>query len=121
MKNLKINTKISDIKYDDNKINIYFFWGDGCPYCDVELEFFESLDEKYFDLFTLNSFEVWYNQGNAKLLSDLANKMEQDVNVVPYTIVGDYSFIGFEKGYETAILDIIKKHHENSYDIYFDK
>ena len=29
----KIDAKLEDIVYDENKVNIYFFWGNGCPHC----------------------------------------------------------------------------------------
>ncbi|KKT07630.1 MAG: putative membrane protein, partial [Candidatus Nomurabacteria bacterium GW2011_GWB1_43_19] len=28
-------------------INIYFFWGEGCPHCEKEKPFLETLEEKY--------------------------------------------------------------------------
>ena len=39
---ITMNSKISDIVYDENKINIYIFWGDGCPHCEEEWKFLKS-------------------------------------------------------------------------------
>ena len=37
---LKIDATLENVKYDENKINIYFFWGNGCPHCEDAFRFF---------------------------------------------------------------------------------
>lgn len=58
---------LANIVKEDNKVNIYFFWGKGCPHCEQEHEFFENIKEKYGDYYNLYTFETWYNEENAKL------------------------------------------------------
>lgn len=118
-----INTDvtINDVKYDDNKVNIYFFWGNGCPHCEAEFSFFESIKNEYGDYFTLNTFEVWNNEENANLLSVFAKNMNEDVTGVPYTIIGERSFMGFSEDKEEEFIKAITSQHQNSYDVYFDK
>ncbi|MFA6272684.1 MAG: hypothetical protein WC693_06380, partial [Patescibacteria group bacterium] len=48
-------------------INIYFFWGNGCPHCAEEEPFLEQLKAKYPNI-EIRDFEVWYNKDNQKLL-----------------------------------------------------
>ena len=36
---ITMNSKLSDVVYDENKLNIYLFWGKGCPHCEEEWEF----------------------------------------------------------------------------------
>ena len=39
---------IVDASVEDDVINIYFFYGDGCPHCAKEEKFFEEeLEKKY--------------------------------------------------------------------------
>lgn len=112
---------LENVTYDENKINVYFFWGDGCPHCESEFNFFDSIENEYGDYFTLNAFEVWNNEENASKLTGLASKMGDEVTGVPYTIIGDKTFMGFNDDYKEEMLNIIKNEYKNSYDVYFDK
>jgi len=118
---VKIDTKLSNVKYDKNKINIYFFWGNGCPHCEKELKFFESIETEYGDYFNLHTFEVWYNKENENLLRNFASKMNDEVKGVPYTIIGKETIKGFSSNHEKRILEAIKSQYKDSYDVYFDK
>ena len=117
----KIDAKLEDIVYDENKVNIYFFWGNGCPHCEEEFKFLKSIETEYGKYFTLNTFEVWYSKDNAKILEQFANAMGDEVKGVPYTIIGNKTFSGFSKNYEGQFLKAIKEQYHNSYDVYFDK
>lgn len=119
--NLKIDSVIENISYNENKINIYFFWGDGCPHCEDEFRFFESIKTEYGDYFVLNKFEVWHNEENKKLLKQFANSMGDEVTGVPYTIIGNETFSGFGEKTVDKMLEAIKNQYQNSYDVYFDK
>ena len=37
----------SDIKYNDEKINVYFFWGNGCQHCEALISYLNTLPEEY--------------------------------------------------------------------------
>ncbi len=117
----KIDAKLEDIVYDENKVNIYFFWGNGCPHCEEEFKFLKSIETEYGKYFTLNTFEVWHSKDNAKILEQFANAMRDEVKGVPYTIIGNKTFSGFSKNYEEQFLKAIKEQYHNSYDVYFDK
>lgn len=112
---------LEDVIKQDNKVNIYFFWGNGCPHCEEELEFFESIKEKYGDYYNLYTFETWYNEENAKLINIFAESMGEKVTGVPYTIIGNKTFKGFKEEYKSDFINAIEKQHKNSYDVYFDK
>ena len=62
----------SDIKNSSDKVNIYIFWGDGCPHCKHLAEFFNehrSEVEKMTNLYTL---EVWKNSDNLTLMKNFS-------------------------------------------------
>lgn len=115
----KIDANLDNVTYDENKINIYFFWGDGCPKCEAQFEFLNSIQEEYGDYFVLHTFEVWHNKENEKLLEQFANKMGDELAGVPYTIIGKRTFTGFNETYEKKFLDAIKTQYKDSYDVYF--
>ena len=112
----------NDIKYSDEKINVYFFWGNGCQHCEALISYLNTLPEeydKYFDLYTL---EVWYNEDNSKLMTELGKHLGQETKGVPCLIIGDQVFIGFSEENKEAIKDAIKKAYNKKerYDAYKD-
>ena len=52
----KYEDKIHDIvneEVEEGKVNIYFFFGDGCPHCAKEERFFNDLKKEYGDYYNL--------------------------------------------------------------------
>lgn len=118
---VKIESEIANITYDSEKVNIYFFWGDGCPHCEEEKKFFEEIKSEYGEYFNLYMFEVWYDEDNKKLLTEMAGAMGDEIKGVPYTIIGKDSFSGFATSSKADFIESILNNHKNSYDVYFDK
>lgn len=113
--------ELDNIKQEENKINICFFWGNGCPHCEEEMKFFESIEKQYGKYYNLYKFETWYNEENAKIFEIFANAMSDKANGVPYTIIGKKSFSGFGKSSEEEFIKAIEDQYQDNYDIYFDK
>lgn len=117
----RLEAKLENVSYSTEKVNIYFFWGDGCPRCEAEWEFWQSAETEYGDYFTLNAFEVWHNDENAELMETFAAAMGDELTGVPYTVIGEKTFKGFSSDFESTMLDAIKQQYQNSFDVYFDK
>lgn len=111
--------ELQNVSYDREKVNIYFFWGDGCPHCKEEFAFFNQIEGEYGQYYKLNTFEVWYDAENEKILKRFAQEMKDQVSGVPYTIIGDQSYIGFGEENKEKMIDAIMTQHKNSYDVYF--
>lgn len=77
-----------------NQVNIYFFWGEGCPHCEHEKEFLSGLQSEYPQI-AVRDFEVWNNSENRQILIDIGNKLGIEIAGVPFTMVGDKHFIGW--------------------------
>jgi len=75
-------------------INLYFFYGDGCPHCAKEEVFLNDLESRYPQL-RVHSFEVWYNVDNAKLLSRVGKELGIAVQGIPLTVIGDTPIVGY--------------------------
>ncbi len=80
------------------KVDLYFFWGDGCPHCTKEEIFLKRIESKYPDL-RIQRFEIWEHQDNARLMLDVAKTLQTNIGGVPFTVVGDKSFVGFDESY----------------------
>lgn len=82
---------------------VYFFWGQGCPYCERESAFLAQLAVRYPQV-RIEAYEVWYDAANRALMF----AMLQERNVasqgsVPVTIIGDRVWIGFNDATAMAI------------------
>jgi len=77
-----------------DKVNVYFFWAEGCPHCANEKPFLESLKQKYSNL-EVHSLEVTKSKENADLLARVGRELNADVSGVPFTVVGKQYFIGW--------------------------
>lgn len=76
------------------EVNLYFFWGKGCPHCAKEEELLKQFKNKYPYLHVYD-FEVYTNYKNMTLLQKVAEKLGARVDGVPFTIIGDKYFSGF--------------------------
>lgn len=93
---------------DDKKVNLYLFRGEGCPHCAEAEEWFDSIKGEYGDYFKVVDYEVWNDEDNAKLMEKVAKLRKEDVSGVPYIIIGDKSWNGFDESYEDEMIDQIK-------------
>lgn len=79
-----------------NEVNLYLFWGDGCPHCAREKVFLSEIENKYPNL-KINSFEVYKNSQNQEYFKKTAEVLGENASGVPFTIIGDEVFIGFNE------------------------
>ena len=76
-------------------VDIYFFYGDGCPHCAAEEKFFE-FNLKNNDEVVIHKYQVWNNADNSKLLQDVADLLDVPAYGVPYTVIGDDVVSGYQ-------------------------
>lgn len=119
---ITMNSKLTDVVYDENKLNIYLFWGKGCPHCEEELKFLNRIAPKYYDKIHVYGFEVWNSEENQKIMNEFKDKLNISKDSgIPLTIIEDKYYIGYDESYNDEILKLIKNNHKNSKDIYLDK
>lgn len=93
-----IVSDITNTKIEDNKINLYLFRGEGCPHCKEEEEWLSTITEKYKDNLNVIDYEVWHNDENANYLSEVRKTLNDSKSVgVPYTVIGDSYFLGYNE------------------------
>lgn len=117
-----IDIDLGDYKESDDKINIYLFRGKGCTVCRNFVTFLANNVEEYGKYFNLVAFEVWYDNDNEKLLYEVAEVFGDEVDGVPYIVIGDESFPGFlaTDEYQESIFTAIKKLYDSKdrYDVF---
>ena len=102
-----------------SKVNVYLFRGEGCPHCEEMLEFFDSIEEEFGQYYTMNTYEVWYNQDNANLMQDVADKLGVSATGVPFLVIGDQTWNGYASSYDAEIeAKILSEYNSDSrYDV----
>jgi glutaredoxin len=77
-------------------VPVYYFWGDGCPYCEMQKRFLDRLAFMHPTMEVL-SFEVWYDANNRVLMTEMAAAYGRRVTGVPMTFIGDEAWTGFSE------------------------
>lgn len=97
----------SDLTVSEDKAVIYLFRGSGCSHCHEFLEYLNTLADTYGDKFYVVSYEVWNNTANASLMTNVGNVFGDDAEGVPYIVVGDKTFTGWDSSMEDSFKSAI--------------
>ncbi|MBS3766278.1 hypothetical protein KGY71_07135, partial [Candidatus Bipolaricaulota bacterium] len=73
---------------------LYFFWTEGCPYCQREKPFLEDLQEEYPSLEVVDK-EVSSSEENIELVKEMGQEYGREIRGVPATFLGEEVWIGF--------------------------
>ncbi|MDD6224237.1 MAG: hypothetical protein PUB18_04470 [bacterium] len=96
-----------------NEVNVYFFHSESCNFCNQEKAYLEALKERYFNL-RVYSYDV-----SSEINNDLMKQAKELYGVkeagIPFTIIGDSTFLGFS---ESKKCDMEEKIYEYSYNSY---
>lgn len=94
----------------DNVVNMYLFYGDGCPHCAEEEKFIEEYLESEKSA-KLIKYEVWHSEENRKTWVKIQDKLNNHETGVPYLIIGDKVIVGYLDGVtDEKIKSAIKKY-----------
>ena len=88
-------SSVIDVSSNKEKVTIYLFHGDGCPHCAEEIKKLDELKNIYRDNIEIKKYEVWYNSDNNNLMLQAKDKFNVKQAGVPFTVIGDKSFIGY--------------------------
>ncbi len=93
-------------------VNMYFFWGDGCPHCADQEVFLEEMTQKYGNQLVIHDYELWYHPENQPVIEKFAEAYGFKPTGVPVTFIGNEYWVGFnvdkQKEMERAIRDGIE-------------
>lgn len=101
--------------YED-EVKVYLFKGETCGFCALAEEYFNELEDSYGEYFKLKKYEVWYNENNAELMEDVADYLNTEVEGVPFIVIGDEYFNGFNDYIGRKMLDKILSEYEKDVD-----
>lgn len=113
LKDEGIKNDLGDYEEDDDQVTIYLFRGKGCSHCYEFLEYVSSkLIKEYGDKIKVETYEVWNNKNNAKLMQKVSDYFKDDASGVPYIVIGDKTF----NGYSESMNEELKSTIDNLYD-----
>ena len=96
-----------------NEVNVYFFHSESCNYCNQEKAYLEALKSRYFNI-RVYYYDVSTDSNNAlmKRAKELYGVKE---NGIPFTIIGDSTFVGFSQSKKCSMEDKIYDYSYNAY------
>ncbi|RJO59660.1 hypothetical protein C4546_01060 [Candidatus Parcubacteria bacterium] len=83
-------------------VDIYFFWGDGCPHCAKEKIFLEQLQKQYGDDINIQMYEIYFNVENRELWEKMTLEKGLQASGVPTTFIGSEMLVGFDTNETTG-------------------
>ncbi|NMA13110.1 MAG: hypothetical protein GX933_08025 [Chloroflexi bacterium] len=86
-----------------NVVNLYLFYGDGCSHCADEEAYLSEKQKEYGDQLVVHDWEVWYHPENVDILQQFAGKFGFEPSGVPVTFIGDQHWVGFSDAIEAEI------------------
>ena len=119
----EIEYKFESYKENDDAVTIYVFRGQGCTFCRAFLEYMNGITDEYGKYFKMETFEVWNDPNNKKLHSKIANFLGYQSGGVPFIIIGDEVFEGFNEqmygdAIKAAIYNLYNTKKSERYDVF---
>ncbi|HOD01453.1 MAG TPA: hypothetical protein PKH50_01890 [bacterium] len=105
------------------KVNLYLFWGEGCPHCAREKSFLTKLIKEDPDI-VLHEFEIYKDTYGRARFVEATNKMNIEANGVPLLIIGDRYLVGYLDDETTGeeIRRLIEENRKNGcFDVFADE
>ena len=99
------------------QVNVYLFHSNTCSHCKAEIEFLNEIQKEYENL-KINLYEINDVKENKELMINIKEKLNIDSPMVPFTVIGDYYYIGYNDGVKDGIKNLIEKYtSEEQYDV----
>ena len=99
------------------KVNVYFFYEEKDSISEEAINFFDNLDTEYKDYFILDKYEISKNKENKDLMDRILANTKEDLTSLPYILVHDKSFFGYNETMSLYIKDYIKEKYDEKNNI----
>lgn len=105
---------LSNYSESNDKVNVYLFRGGTCSHCFEAVAHFASIYNESGKYFNVKTYEVWNNTDNNSLMEKVAKNLGDEVNGVPYIVIGDKSWSGYASSYDNEMMKKIKSEYNKS-------
>lgn len=86
----------------NNTVEIYLFYGKGCPHCEKAKQYLDSAVEQYPTLNIIEK-ETYFNQSNRALFIEMAEDYGVKISGVPTIFIDDKTFAGFSNSIRDSL------------------
>ena len=108
-------------KVNAEEVTATLFYGDGCPHCADEEKYLDILKYQLGENLNIDKYEVWNNNENNELLSKVRTTFNDDNTGVPFLVIGNKYFTGYNddiaKEIKKTIFDNLKQNNLNVVEI----
>lgn len=101
------------------EVNLYLFYSKDCTHCHAEREWLESIKDDY-DYLNIYEYEVTRNKENSDLLEDVKTRLNSDSKYVPFTVIGEDYFVGWNTNNKDKITDKIENYNYEQRNIVYE-
>ena len=91
----------------DRDITLYLYYGDGCPHCEEEMKFLNTIEKNYPNLKIVKK-EVWYDEDNSSELQKVNDAFSINRMGVPTNVIGETIIRGYSEGTGNKIVRAIE-------------
>ena len=91
------------------KVDLYLFHSETCSHCQAEIKYLKELEKEY-DNLKIHLYEVDSNKKNAELMIKIKETLDIDSPNVPFTVIGNYYYIGYSDGIKDGIKELVDKY-----------
>ncbi len=100
------------INATEKEINIYLFWGEGCPHCKQEKEWFNDYLEDNKNV-KLHKYEIYNDIKNMENLMKVQELLGNEGSGIPYLVVGNNAIVGFNEDATPEEIENTINYYEN--------
>lgn len=98
----------------EEKVNIYVFYGKECPHCEALFDYLDTLEE---ESISIQTYEVWHNKKNQRLMQRVKKVFQNTETGVPYYVIGEKNFTGYGTEDNQEIKHAILEAKQDPYDV----
>lgn len=96
-----------------NEVNIYFFHSNSCDICNQERVYLDALKKRYPNM-RVYSYEI-SDSSNFELMQKAKSIYQETRSGVPYTVIGDSSYLGFSQNNKALFQRKVYEYSKNAY------
>jgi cytochrome c biogenesis protein CcdA/glutaredoxin len=93
---------IPSVISEDSTIDLYLFYGQGCPHCSQAKVFLDDIKGDYSGLNIIEK-EIYFNDNNRELFEQMANSYGKQIQGVPTIFINGKMFVGFSNSIKDSL------------------
>jgi len=98
---------IPSVISENEQIDLYLFYGQGCPHCIQAKVFLDEINEEHPQLNIIEK-EIYFNQENRELFEQISSSYGEEIQGVPTIFIDEKIFVGFSNSIADSLREEIE-------------